>query len=174
VQEDLVPTAGRDPLLPETVLAVDRVFADLYSDADALVAIEAARPALSANPREIKRYVNLFRFYTFIVQRQRLDRIPAAPADSVARLAALAIRWPHLLTALTQNQMRSETTTSVIAKLEEAARAHTDTAWTEALLSAGLAAREEHGSLVLPEWSASLRAFLAQDPMIGALAARLL
>jgi hypothetical protein len=44
--------------------AAERVFGDIYTDTTAFDAIGAALPALrSSNPREIKRYVNLFRFY---------------------------------------------------------------------------------------------------------------
>ncbi|MFL6071858.1 MAG: P-loop NTPase fold protein [Mycobacteriales bacterium] len=157
VQAELRPDAGEDPLLPETVRAVERVFGDLYSDADAADAMEAALPALaSANPREIKRYINLFRFYTFIVQRQRLQGIPAPSGDSIAKLAALAIRWPHLLPVLSRDG-------SVICGLEEAAR--DDDTWKAATNTAGLLPR--HGT-------DELRTFLSHRPEIGRIAARLL
>jgi hypothetical protein len=56
--------------LPNVPVAADRVFAEPYSDTTGYQAIEAMQPALrSANPREIKRYVNLFRFYWFITFR---------------------------------------------------------------------------------------------------------
>ena len=173
VQAELVPAAGRDPLLPETVQAVDRVFADLYSDADALAAIQAAWPALSANPREIKRYVNLFRFYTFVLERQRLEGFPVPRGDSIARLAALAIRWPYLLTAFADVN-GDDSATSLVGRLEAAARAESDEAWHAAMAEAGLMAKDKDGKPLLPEWSSPLRRFLEQDPKVGDLAARLL
>jgi hypothetical protein len=157
VQAELRPDAGEEPLLPETVRAVERVFGDLYSDADAADAMEAALPALaSANPREIKRYINLFRFYTFIVQRQRLQGVPAPSGDSIAKLAALAIRWPHLLPALSRDG-------SVICGLERATRG--DDTWEATVEAAGLL--PEHGTN-------ELRTFLHIGPEIGGVAARLL
>jgi phospholipase C len=89
------------PLTQATIAAVNRVFADLYSDRQAFEAIESALPDLgSTNPREIKRYINLFRFYKFIAYRKHLDGAPDLPDEQVARLATLAIRWPDLLSVL--------------------------------------------------------------------------
>lgn len=102
-------------------------------------AIEVALPALrSANPRESKRYVNLFRFYSFITLRQRMEG--TAPGD--ARLAALAIRWPDLLGPLGQG--------AILGKLEEAAAGHSGEEWVTLLtecgcrMSAGAASRRTH------------------------------
>lgn len=177
VQAELIPDAGQDKLLQETIRATDRVFADLYSDADALNAIGAALPALSsANPREIKRYINLFRFYTFIVQRQRLHGVAAPTAGSIAKLAALAIRWPHLLSLLSQPPTENK---SPINMLEQGARAAgngENDPWRKALTRIGLltetAANEK--PLPLPDWSQDLRGFLATGPEVGEAASRLL
>ncbi len=85
-----------------TIAAVDRIFADLYSDADAHEAITRGVAMLkTANPREIKRFINLFRFYTFIAHRQRLGGAGPVTGDQIAKLAALAIRWPSLLSEFT-------------------------------------------------------------------------
>lgn len=89
------------PLTQATIAAVNRVFADLYSDRQAFQAIESALPGLgSTNPREIKRYINLFRFYKFIAYRKHLDGAPDLADEQIARLATLAIRWPDLLSVL--------------------------------------------------------------------------
>jgi phospholipase C len=89
------------PLTQATIAAVNRVFADLYSDRQAVQAIESALPDLGAtNPREIKRYINLFRFYKFIAYRKHLDGAPDLADEQIARLATLAIRWPDLLSVL--------------------------------------------------------------------------
>jgi len=144
---------------------VDRTFADLYSDADALASIETALPALnSSNPREIKRYINLFRFYTFIVQRQRLDGLAAPPGDCIAKLAALAIRWPHLLTSLSQPSSSPDRVPgALVTVLEQAARTSTDSVqdgtdspeppadpWCAALRATGLSQPEEGGAEIEP------------------------
>lgn len=147
--------ADRNP--PEHVqglvlTAADRVFADLYSDSTAYDAIKAVLPALrSANPREVKRYVNLFRFYSFITFRARIHG--TAPDDrQLAKLAALAIRWPDLLGTLGN---------SVILERMEKAADGDDQDW-ENLLT-------ECGCLIAPGASArrtGLRDFLAQGPKI--------
>ncbi|MEV4311705.1 P-loop NTPase fold protein [Actinocrispum sp. NPDC049592] len=85
-----------------TIAAVDRIFAGLYSDADAHEAITRGVALLkTVNPREIKRFINLFRFYTFIAYRQRLSGAGPVTGDQIAKLAALAIRWPSLLSVFT-------------------------------------------------------------------------
>src|SRR5262249_6599856 len=61
-QTALGVTAAR--LSPAAHQAADRVFSDLYSDEHAGQALEAALPGLNlTNPREVKRYLNVFRFY---------------------------------------------------------------------------------------------------------------
>ncbi|MFC7643538.1 hypothetical protein ACFQX6_24160 [Streptosporangium lutulentum] len=81
--------------------AADRVFDDLYSDENAYRAIEFVLPALTFfNPREIKRYVNVFRFYSFLTYRRTLAGAAPASDGEVAKLAALTIHWPHLLSLL--------------------------------------------------------------------------
>ncbi|WP_248965256.1 P-loop NTPase fold protein [Sphaerisporangium perillae] len=82
-------------------LAADRVYDDLYSDESAFTAIARVLPALTlSNPRELKRYVNVFRFYSFVTYRHALAGAPKATDEEVAKLAVLTIRWPHLLSLL--------------------------------------------------------------------------
>jgi hypothetical protein len=140
--------------------AAEGVFAELYSDGAAFAAIEAAIPALrSSNPREIKRYVNLFRFYSFITFRRRIEGV--APDDAqLAKLAALAIRWPDLLGVLSK--------VTVVDRLERAAMGG-DHGWEEALAEFGCLA----GAGAAPR-RAELRAFLTHGPKVGAVAHTLL
>jgi len=91
--------AGPDPA--GDLSAASRTIATLYSDADAYVTLRDALPLLpSRNPREIKRFVNLFRFYSFIAQRGRLIGRPAASREQIAKVAAFAIRWPSVVSML--------------------------------------------------------------------------
>jgi hypothetical protein len=161
---------GRDgPLGAETLAAAERVFAELYSDRGARPAILAALPALgSRNPRELKRYVNLFRFYTFVAERERLRGLPAPGGEQIAKLAAFAIRWPQL-TSRFGAARRDEP--HPLAVLEGAARADGDgdaAAWLAALAGAGLTGTGQ------PAWGPALRAFLVAEPAIGGVACRLL
>ncbi|MGI5490742.1 KAP family P-loop NTPase fold protein [Microtetraspora malaysiensis] len=168
-------------LWPETRLAADRVYDDLYTDENAYRAIEAALPVLSsANPRQLKRYVNVFRFYSFVTYRQSLAGAERADDAAVAKVAALAVRCPHLLSALAKECGSGET---VLEVLEKAASTGSVGVWVEALARLGLApaaplsdvrdpsAPETHGGA--PEWD-TLRELLASRPPVAGLARRLL
>jgi hypothetical protein len=171
------------PLWPETLEAANRVFIKLYSDADAREAILAAVPALnSINPREIKRFINLFRFYTFITQQDRLRGVPAPTGPAIAKLAVLAIRWPHLLNLL-GGRLSGDTAVTVLSHLEQCADRHTDgrTApgttsyerWRQALFEVGLVDSHDLSSSD-PSWAEDLRQFLAAGPSIATAANHLL
>ncbi|MGV9365561.1 KAP family P-loop NTPase fold protein [Amycolatopsis sp. NPDC003731] len=136
-------------------IAADRVYlqlhSDAYTDATAFTALEAALPGLrSANPREIKRYVNLFRFYSFLTVRRRGG--PDGP--ELAKLAVLAIRWPDLLSTLTKNQ------SAVLCELETAAAAD-DAGWEHALTETGCLVEAD------ADRRAALRDFLTHGPPIA-------
>jgi hypothetical protein len=186
-----VPAGG--VLLPEALEAANRVFVELYSDADSRDAIVEALPNLdSANPREIKRFINLFRFYTFVSQQDRLRGVPAPDGPEIAKLAVLAIRWPHLLNTLGA-RLPIDGAPSVLAHLEGHARegangavtAQADgkpdgkpDAWEEALATAGLAdgaiAAGAGAPGVADLWIDDLRGFLASEPSIAKASERLL
>ncbi|WP_436757017.1 P-loop NTPase fold protein [Streptosporangium sp. V21-05] len=120
--------------------AADRVFDDLYSDENAYRAIEFVLPALTFfNPREIKRYVNVFRFYSFLTYRRALAGAAPASDGEVAKLAALAVQWPHLLTLLAGETDGA----SVLRRLEEAA--NDDGNWERAVHDTGLTAHHTPG-----------------------------
>jgi hypothetical protein len=55
---------------------------------------------LSRNPRQIKRFINVFRFYALIQFRRKLRGLPALSYEQVGKLAVIAVRWPHLLNVL--------------------------------------------------------------------------
>ncbi len=121
--------------------AADRVFDDLYSDENAYRAIEFVLPALTFfNPREIKRYVNVFRFYSFLTYRRALAGAAPASDGEVAKLAALAVQWPHLLTLLAGETDGA----SVLRRLEEAAN-DDGGGWERAVHDTGLAAHHTSG-----------------------------
>ena len=165
---------------PETRRAMDRIFAILFSDEDAFEAIEAALPALkSQNPREIKRYVNLFRFYAFISHQQRESGQPPQSPDGLAKLAALAIRWPQLVTVLASSGNGDGHPLNLLeraARNDGAENEATDTVvrgqnrWTDALLETGFVDADGN----VQPWCHDLRRFLSTGPEIGEVASRLL
>jgi hypothetical protein len=185
-QEKIVPDVPAGMLLPEALEAANRVFVELYSDADSRDAIVDALPNLdSANPREIKRFINLFRFYSFVAQQDRLRGAPAPDGPEIAKLAVLAIRWPHLLNALGA-RLPIDGAPSVLTHLEGHARGGANGAadadgkpdtWEEALATAGLA----DGTIAAGApgdadhlWIDDLRGFLASEPSIAKASERLL
>ena len=193
-QEQILAGAPAGVLLPEALEAANRVFVELYSDADSRDAIVDALPKLdSANPREIKRFINLFRFYTFVAQQDRLRSVPAPDGPEIAKLAVLAIRWPHLLNALGA-RLPIDGAPSVLAHLEGHARAGGNGAaagagvaasdgkpdvWADALAAAGLgdgAAAVAAGPAGAANhlWIDDLRGFLATEPSIAKASERLL
>jgi Cdc6-like AAA superfamily ATPase len=193
-QAQIVGDVPDGVLLPEALEAANRVFVELYSDADSRDAIVDALPKLdSANPREIKRFINLFRFYTFVAQQDRLRGVPAPDSPEIAKLAVLAIRWPHLLNALGA-RLAIDGAPSALAHLERHAREGANAAaratvaeaagangrpdlWEEALATAGLA----DGAITAGApgvadhlWVDELRGFLASEPPIAKASERLL
>lgn len=68
-----------------------------HDSPEVLAIVKAVAGHLGGNPREIKRFVNVFRFYAFIQQERERSR-PSERVEllQVAKLALLAIRWPHL------------------------------------------------------------------------------
>lgn len=132
------------------------MFADLYSDVAAWTAISSTLPQFgSSNPRDLKRYLNLYRFYAFITQRRRLEGIAPPSGNQIAKATALAIRWPHLLTLLEAEHDGIRN----ITRLETASRKAD--AWQKELEAAGLP-QGDHDDL---------RAFLASGEPIGGAAA---
>ena len=70
---------------------------------DVQAVISYAAGFLEPNPREIKRFVNVFRFFVMIQTERNLAGLePQASLSDLAKLAVLGIRWPSLLTALAQ------------------------------------------------------------------------
>jgi hypothetical protein len=133
--------------------AAEPVFSDLYTDNTAYDAIGAALPALrSSNPREIKRYVNLFRFYSFVTFPRHIDDAAPDPAQ-LAKLTALAIRWPDLLDTLSREL-------TAVDRLEQAANDN-DEKWEQLLTELGWTATPR---------LADLRTFLVHGPRIGQVA----
>jgi hypothetical protein len=103
IQQSLLPSADGDTIDPLTALAVRQVFAELLNDnrkevRDAIWA--GVRWMETSNPRQIKRFVNIFRFYAFVTAEHGLRNKRSLELLQTAKLAALATRWPHLLEIL--------------------------------------------------------------------------
>jgi serine/threonine protein kinase len=148
-------------LHPATVRAFDRVFADLYGTDVTNEALQGALGYLEApTVRTIKRYVNLFRFLTFIAHHEQLDQGSLAPSPAkLAKLAALHMRWPYLIGRLLGEVEEGR---PLLAELETLARGNDPTATWPNLSPFFEQDRHE------------LMLFLATGEEIGPTAARLL
>jgi len=111
----------REALVRETAnLASD----DLFSNDDQAVRELVRRWAghlWRNNPREMKRFLNLYRFYAFLKVRRLNMGLPTPTDDELAKLAVLGIRWPHLAGLLGQPIGPSDPRQQ-IALLEDLAR----------------------------------------------------
>jgi hypothetical protein len=127
---------------------------------------------LEPNPRQIKRFVNLFRFFVMIDTERRLQQLPAPSSPwALAKLAVLGTRWPALLGVLTESSI-SKPDTTVLDLLEvppttesspdESKDAAELRGLREALSQFGLA------PAVLEQLLATeLRSFLKEEPTIS-------
>ena len=87
--------------------AGNRVYERTLSEFDPIMARfaeEVAQLVADGNPRQIKRYLNVFRFYSTLRHSLRLEGvIPSEdlPSDKVlAKFVALSIQWPHAVDCL--------------------------------------------------------------------------
>jgi hypothetical protein len=86
--------------------AGNRVYEQTLSEHDPVMAgfAEEVSRLVEGNPRQIKRYVNVFRFYSTLRHSLRLEGlIPGEdlPSDKVlAKFVALSIQWPHAVDCL--------------------------------------------------------------------------
>jgi WD40 repeat protein len=126
---------------------------------------------LAANPREIKRFVNVFRFLVMIDSERGLQQFPSiGDLNAIAKIAVLHIRWPGLITALGKAVVAPGR--PIVYELLE------DSSWVvtvdgatalkgleEILLRSGLG-KQVTERLLAPD----LREFIIAKPSIGALA----
>jgi hypothetical protein len=99
------------------------VVGDRFTDNDEEVrAVVGAQVVhFSNNPREIKRLLNVFRFYAFIQVSRGLAGLSIPTLEQVAKLAVLAVRWPNLLEVFGRPWDPGEDE-RVLARLETLAR----------------------------------------------------
>jgi hypothetical protein len=107
-------------LSPEAQAAARRALRQRLRDDDPEVRaiVEAVAPWLHRNPREIKRFVNVFRFYVLIRQGRQEAGLPVPDSlEQVAKLAVLVVRWPQLRGVLSRQIGPAESDT-LLALLE--------------------------------------------------------
>ncbi|SDZ32368.1 KAP family P-loop domain-containing protein [Amycolatopsis xylanica] len=144
---DTHPELGR----PAIDAAVLRVLGDVLTAEEAFDAIASLAASVQLdNPREIKRYLNLYRFYSFLLFGTYRQVEPIV----VAKLAMIALRWPFLIERLVA---RTEAGATVLDVLEQAA---SDVGTWNALLI-------EHRIQLSTLQSVRLRMLLNSEPSIA-------
>jgi hypothetical protein len=133
-------------------------FEDAFSDAHAREMLKRHAADLSGNPREIKRFINVFRFYAYIDFWRRTEGFETPGLEGAAKLARIAIGWPSLLSALAKYHTEDGTTQPLLAYLESANG--NDQRWQELV---ALAPKRNRAQLALPE----LRAVIRKNPRVG-------
>ena len=126
--------------------------------------IGQATPWLAANPREIKRFVNVFRFLVMIDSERGFQNLPSTgDLNAIAKLAVLHIRWPELVAILAKSCPASGDQ-CVYALLEESDPSVDQEKLSQALEDSGLGWQAKR--ITAPD----LRRFIASDPKIGPVA----
>ena len=119
---------------------------------------------LPPNPREIKRFINVFRFYAYIQYWREDAGLPAPTLDGVAKLALLAVRYPHLLNAFAKDIVLGRRQDNPAFWLEPA---QDEADWMERT-----SVVPEH--LRIEMQTAAVRALVTREPLVGPVASRLL
>ncbi|AIP37764.1 KAP family P-loop domain protein [Paraburkholderia xenovorans LB400] len=92
VKEDIKPHTAGDSLIYGT--ADDRGEGGTDSDVFKSLVLEVSR-LLDNNPRELKRFINLFRFNYFLRSSREKRKLPVPAPVALARWSALCVRWPE-------------------------------------------------------------------------------
>lgn len=120
--------------------ASKRVYARTFSERDPAIAnfVNEVAELVDGNPRQIKRYVNVFRFYSTLRHSLRVDgslKPEEIPTDEMlAKFVAMSIHWPHAVDCL---RLKKDGKTTVLAQLEEQSR-KTDGNWEDFVGEKGL------------------------------------
>jgi hypothetical protein len=91
-----------------------RVYAQTFSERDPMIAdfVQECAELVEGNPRQIKRYVNVFRFYSTLRYGLKADGLATEselPNDKVlAKFVAMSIQWPHAMDCLRSRHATDE------------------------------------------------------------------
>ena len=155
-------------------------YAEKFIDRDPLVSkfVEEVFSLVGGNPRQIKRYINVFRFHSTLRHNLKVDLAARGlqatlPSDKgLAKFIAMAIQWPHAAEFLRRTriagadgkgQAKPESLLKLLEKKSQTIkgqRQKADAAWVEFLKSV---------ELEQVEWIAmrSFREFLAQGEALS-------
>jgi KAP-like P-loop domain-containing protein len=156
------PAVTHGPAAKEAVR--DYVDRQLSVDTPGLQAIiDYSSRMLAPNPRELKRFANLFRFFVMITTERRLLGLPTPESlDALAKLAVLAIRWPALVPVLAGTTAAGHTVLELLEDRISTTATENNDELPQVLAAAGLT-----DSTVRQLLSPGLRGFLGTEPKIS-------
>jgi hypothetical protein len=161
VREQKRAQGGGAPNLDSLVQqAARREFRDIFNDAHARAMVMRHADELSGNPREIKRFVNVLRFYAYIEFWRKTQGFDTPGLDGAAKLARIAISWPSLLSTLAREIPHNGGTLSLLGCLEEAAG--DDSTWDACIKNVPEKFRPQLAA------QSRLRAVISREPRVGA------
>jgi hypothetical protein len=126
---------------------------------------------LEPNPREIKRFVNIFLFFVMIHTERTLGGLPTPGSlEAVAKLALLSTKWPALMGALAETENRDGR--RVFELLEDpphppARKGETRASAQRRQLEQLLATTDVGDATTALLLSPELRAFMTSEPKVG-------
>lgn len=147
-----------------------RAYGETFSERDPAIAkfVNDVAELVDANPRQVKRYVNVFRFYStlrFTLEQPRgpvpKDKLPSD--EMLAKFVAMSIQWPHAMDCLRAKNCL-DANGNVVSRLEflewKAGETKDDEAWKKIVGDKGMN---------LGPWAhaAAFRMFLAQGKPLG-------
>jgi KAP family P-loop domain len=154
--------AANRPVRASVIAAARRVVSSRANEDDPAVRQMYLNYAgqLSGNPREFKRFLNLFRFYANLQITRELSPFPAPSLEQLAKITMLVVRWPDLIREFTAQSG----TASAVATLELLAGKHrTVAAWSSAAKKQKSLADRTCAALLRTE----VHSFLRQGPPIA-------
>jgi len=179
-EEFIAEASGEDRLA--IAEASNQRYIEKFADRDPAVRqlVELAMTRIGRNPRQIKRYINAFRFYAALRRVLKNEARASGtkrefPTDvQLAKFIALTVQWPHALDSIRASRGRftqgvhAEKNESLLATLEKDSRTIKDqpqnqvSDWQEYLRTQGL---PTDGWLASREF----REFLASEPPLAGL-----
>jgi hypothetical protein len=114
-----------------------------YDDPELINMISKAAAEFSVNPRDIKRFINLLRYY-YLVRKRMIEKYPNQnfpTMDQLRRWILLLLRWPQIvrwlyLYEVRRDELEYNSTSIRLLQLEKLARnSKSETDWIEKLKS---------------------------------------
>jgi hypothetical protein len=93
--------------------ATKRAYAEAFVERDPLMGkfVKEVAQLVDGNPRQIKRYVNVFRFYSTLRHSLQVDGVATQeelPSDEMmAKFVALSVHWPHAMDCLRKKDAKA-------------------------------------------------------------------